>query len=156
MAEASLGGNWLCVIDIERAARVKAAVDGRGPRSEFGIILIENDDERSAVLTRLLDCVQPRMAIWHYGFGHVGTKRHWLASITHHTKHKALRQFTALSHCLLKTVEHYQIAWTACDTASDILTTLDDGSEAAAWCNALTHRIFDFEDAYKARHGHAH
>ena len=54
----------------------------------------------------------------------------------------------------IKTVEHYQIAWTACDTASDILTTLDDGSEAAAWCSALTHRIFDFEDAYKAKHGH--
>ena len=56
----------------------------------------------------------------------------------------------------IKTVEHYQIAWTACDTASDILTTLDDGSEAAAWCSALTHphRIFDFEDAYNAIHGH--
>ena len=54
----------------------------------------------------------------------------------------------------IKTVEHYQIAWSACDTASDILTTLDDGSEAAAWCSALTHRIFDFEDAYKVKHGH--
>ena len=54
----------------------------------------------------------------------------------------------------IKTVEHYQIAWSACDTASDILTTLDDGSEAAAWCSALTHRIFDFEGTYKAKHGH--
>ena len=54
----------------------------------------------------------------------------------------------------IKTVEHYQVAWTACDAASEILTTLDDGSEAAAWCSALTHRIFAFEDAYKAQHGH--
>ncbi len=54
----------------------------------------------------------------------------------------------------IKTVEHYQIAWAACDAASEILTTLDDGSEAAAWCSALTHRIFAFEDAYKAQHGH--
>ena len=54
----------------------------------------------------------------------------------------------------IKTVEHYQVAWTACDTASEILTTLDDGSEAAAWCSALAHQIFDFEDAYKAQHGH--
>ena len=54
----------------------------------------------------------------------------------------------------IKTVEHYQVAWTACDAASQILTTLDDGSEAAAWCSALTHRIFAFEDAYKAQHGH--
>jgi len=38
---------------------------------------------------------------------------------------------------LLKSVEHYQVAWTAAfDTASEILTTLDDGSEAAAWCCA--------------------
>ena len=36
----------------------------------------------------------------------------------------------------IKTVEHYQVAWTACDAASEILTTLDDGSEAAAWCSA--------------------
>jgi hypothetical protein len=54
----------------------------------------------------------------------------------------------------IKSVEHYQIAWTACDTASDILTTLDDGSEAAVWCSALVHRIFDFEDGYKAEYGH--
>ena len=54
----------------------------------------------------------------------------------------------------IKTVEHYQVAWTACDAASEILTTLDDGSEAAAWCSALTHRIFAFEDAYKVQHGH--
>jgi hypothetical protein len=54
----------------------------------------------------------------------------------------------------IKTVEHYQVAWTACTTAEEILTTLDDGSEAAAWCSALVHRLFDFEDTYQARHGH--
>ena len=44
---------------------------------------------------------------------------------------------------------------TACDTASDILTTLDDGSDAAVWCCALVRRIFDFERTYVAQHGHA-
>lgn len=37
----------------------------------------------------------------------------------------------------IKSVEHYQVVWTACDTASDILTTIDDGSDAAVWCRAL-------------------
>jgi hypothetical protein len=55
----------------------------------------------------------------------------------------------------IKSVEHYQVAWTACDTASDILTTLDDGSDAAVWCCALARRIFDFERTYVAQHGHA-
>jgi hypothetical protein len=54
----------------------------------------------------------------------------------------------------IKTVEHYRAAWIACNAVADILTTLDDGSEAAAWCSALTHRIFAFEDAFKAQHGH--
>ena len=54
----------------------------------------------------------------------------------------------------IKTIEHYQSAWTACDTAADILTSLDDGSQAAAWCCALSRRIFDFERAYTTRHGH--
>ena len=55
----------------------------------------------------------------------------------------------------IKTLEHYQVAWTACDAAADILTTLDDGSDAAVWCCALARRIFDFERAYMAQHGHA-
>lgn len=54
----------------------------------------------------------------------------------------------------IKSVEHYQVVWTACDTASDILTTIDDGSDAAVWCRALVRRIFDFEIAYAAQHGH--
>ena len=32
---------------------------------------------------------------------------------------------------VIKTVEHYRAAWIACSTAADIITTLDDGSEAA-------------------------
>ena len=54
----------------------------------------------------------------------------------------------------IKSVEHYQVAWTACDAASDILTTLDDRSDAAVWCLALARRIFDFEADYIALHGH--
>ena len=54
----------------------------------------------------------------------------------------------------IKTVEHYQVAWTACEAASEILTTLEDGSASAAWCCALSRRIFEFEDAYLIRHGH--
>ena len=42
----------------------------------------------------------------------------------------------------IKTVEHYQVAWTACEAASEILTTLEDGSVSAAWCSALSRRIF--------------
>ena len=41
----------------------------------------------------------------------------------------------------IETIEHYQSAWTACDTAADILTSLDDGSQAAAWCCALSRQI---------------
>jgi hypothetical protein len=36
----------------------------------------------------------------------------------------------------------------------DILTTLDDGSEGAAWCSQIAHRIFDYQDAFKAKHGY--
>jgi hypothetical protein len=54
----------------------------------------------------------------------------------------------------IKTVEHYRAAWIACATAADILTTLEDGSEAATWFAGLSHRIFEFEENYNARHGH--
>ena len=36
----------------------------------------------------------------------------------------------------------------------DLLTALDDGSEAALWSSSLAHRCFDFDDAYLAEHGH--
>ena len=51
--------------------------------SEFGIILVEEHDERSAVLTRLLDCVQPRMTLRRNGFGHVGAQRHRLGALAY-------------------------------------------------------------------------
>ena len=49
----------------------------------------------------------------------------------------------------IKTVEHYRAAWIACTTAADILTTLEDGSEAATWFSGLSHRIFEFEENYR-------
>jgi hypothetical protein len=54
----------------------------------------------------------------------------------------------------IPTAHAYQRAWVICDAMEGLLTTLDDGSEAAAWCTALAHRIFDFEDAFRAKHGH--
>ena len=54
----------------------------------------------------------------------------------------------------IRTLAQYQDAWIASHVAEDILTTLDDGSEAALWSSALAHTCFDFEDAYLAEHGH--
>ena len=54
----------------------------------------------------------------------------------------------------IRTVAQYQDAWVACHVAEDILTAIDDGSEAALWCSALTYSCFDFEDAYLAEHGY--
>jgi hypothetical protein len=48
----------------------------------------------------------------------------------------------------------YHRAWAICDAMEDILTTLDDGSEAATWCSLIAHRIFDYQDAFKAKHGY--
>ena len=53
----------------------------------------------------------------------------------------------------LKTSREYQDAWIACHVTMDILTNDRDGSEAADWHNALCHAVFDYEDAYEARHG---
>ena len=52
----------------------------------------------------------------------------------------------------LKTEWEYLNAWRACHVAMEILTDNDDGSEAADWLNALTHRVFDYEDAFEDRH----
>ena len=71
-----------------------------------------------------------------------------------HSRISCHRYSSALKQPPIKSVEHYQVAWTACDAASDILTTLDDGSDAAVWCCALARPIFDFELDYLARHGH--
>ena len=36
----------------------------------------------------------------------------------------------------------------------DILTTLDDGSEAAAFCALLGQVVIDYEDSHRAEFGH--
>jgi predicted DCC family thiol-disulfide oxidoreductase YuxK len=54
----------------------------------------------------------------------------------------------------ITTLAEYQEAWTVCEAAEKILTTLDDGSEAAAWCSALAQAILDFEDDHLKRHGY--
>jgi hypothetical protein len=55
----------------------------------------------------------------------------------------------------ITTLEQYQDGWTVCYAAEGVLTTLEDGSEAAAWCKALAHALMEFEDAYILRYGHA-
>ena len=55
---------------------------------------------------------------------------------------------------VISTPDAYQRSWVICKAIEEILTTLDDGSGAAAWCSAIAHRILDFEDAYEAKHGH--
>ena len=54
----------------------------------------------------------------------------------------------------LTTMRDYQDAWLVCDTMENILTTLDDGSEAAAFCKALGQVVIDYEDAYRAEFGY--
>jgi hypothetical protein len=54
----------------------------------------------------------------------------------------------------IKTVEQYQEAWTVADASNEILTTIEDGSKLAAWSTEYNHALFDFEDAYFAKHGH--
>lgn len=54
----------------------------------------------------------------------------------------------------LTTMRDYQDAWLVCDTMENILTTLDDGSEAAAFCKALGQVVMDYEDAYCAEFGY--
>ena len=54
----------------------------------------------------------------------------------------------------ITSVREYQDAWLICDTVENILTTLDDGSEAAAFCIALGQAVINYEDAYHAEFGH--
>jgi hypothetical protein len=54
----------------------------------------------------------------------------------------------------ITTLKEYQEAWTVCHAMEEILTTLDDGSEAAACCTAFAHATIDFEVAYVKQHGH--
>jgi hypothetical protein len=53
----------------------------------------------------------------------------------------------------ITSLEEYREARTVCATMEEILTTLDDGSEVAAYCIALAHAIIDYEDAYVKKHG---
>jgi hypothetical protein len=54
----------------------------------------------------------------------------------------------------ITSMREYQDAWLVCHTMEDILTTLDDGSEAAAFYNALGHVVVDYEDSYHAEFGY--
>ena len=54
----------------------------------------------------------------------------------------------------IASVREYQDAWLVCQTMEDILTTLDDGSEAAAFCASLGQVVIDYEDSYHAEFGH--
>ena len=54
----------------------------------------------------------------------------------------------------ITSIREYQDAWLVCHTMEDILTTLDDGSEAAAFCALLGQVVIDYEDAYHAEFGH--
>ena len=54
----------------------------------------------------------------------------------------------------IETQEGYREAWLICDAMEEILTTLDDGSEAAEWCTSLAHRIFGYEDQHKLKLGY--
>ena len=51
-------------------------------------------------------------------------------------------------------VREYQDAWVICDTMENILTTLDDGSEAAAFCMALGQAVIGYEKSYRAEFGY--
>ena len=55
----------------------------------------------------------------------------------------------------ITSLEEYQEARTVCAAMEEILTTLDDGSEVAAYCIALAHAIIDYEEAYKEKRGHS-
>jgi len=54
----------------------------------------------------------------------------------------------------ITSIREYQDAWLVCHTMEDILTTLDDGSEAATFCTLLGQTVIDYEDAYHAEFGH--
>ena len=54
----------------------------------------------------------------------------------------------------ITSVREYQDAWLICDTMENILTTLEDGSEAAAFCIALGQAVINYEDSYRAEFGY--
>jgi hypothetical protein len=54
----------------------------------------------------------------------------------------------------LDTAERYHEAWLAAQAAMEVLTSDDDGSEAATRLHTISHAIFDYEDAYEKQHGY--
>ena len=54
----------------------------------------------------------------------------------------------------ITSMREYQDAWLVCDTMEEILTTLDDGSEAAAFCALLGQVVTDYEESYRAEFGY--
>jgi hypothetical protein len=54
----------------------------------------------------------------------------------------------------ITSIREYQDAWLICYTMEAILTTLDDGSEAAAFCALLGQVVIDYEDSYRAEFSH--
>jgi hypothetical protein len=55
----------------------------------------------------------------------------------------------------ISTANAYQGCWVIYDAMQEILTTLNGGSKATAWFKAIAHRIFDYEDCFRAKHGYA-
>ena len=90
-----------CRLAVLSEVHSEAATRAQQRCSEFGISFTDDDNKRPAVLVSLLNGVEPRMTIRRSGFGHFGAKRHRLTLITHDTEHKALRQLTTRSRCLL-------------------------------------------------------
>jgi len=54
----------------------------------------------------------------------------------------------------LASLEEYQRAWSILYAAEAVRTDDYDGSPVEEWVTALAHRVFDFEDAFKAKHGY--
>jgi len=54
----------------------------------------------------------------------------------------------------LASLEEYQRAWSILYAAETVRTNDYDDTPVEEWVTALAHRIFDFEDAFKAEHGY--
>jgi hypothetical protein len=48
---------------------------------------------------------------------------------------------TGASQRPLETAEHYREPWVAAQAAMDVLTSDDDGSDAATWLHAISHCV---------------
>jgi hypothetical protein len=54
----------------------------------------------------------------------------------------------------IRSEREYRDAWLICQTMGDVLTTLDGGSEAAAFFKALMQVVIDYEFSYHATFGY--